>query len=164
MGKAKKLAAPRPTAQTTNYRAEPLVLVIAPTRELATQIFDESRRFCYRSMLRPCVVYGGADLASQRMELEKGCDLLVATPGRLLDFLERGRSLSLRRVKFAVVDEADQMLDMGFGPQLRSFFLHGDMNRDDDLQMTMFSATYPVVSLMPSCGMVHGRRRALLVN
>lgn len=146
MGKAKKLAAPRPTGQMTNYRAEPLVLIIAPTRELATQIFDESRRFCYRSMLRPCVVYGGADLTSQRAELEKGCDLLVATPGRLLDFLERGRSLSLRRVKFAVIDEADQMLDMGFGPQLRSFFLHGDMNRDDDLQIVMFSATYPVVS------------------
>jgi len=145
MGKAKKLAAPRPTAQMLNYRAEPLVLIIAPTRELATQIFDESRRFCYRSMLRPCVVYGGADITSQRAELEKGCDVLVATPGRLLDFLERGRSLSLRRIKFAVVDEADQMLDMGFGPQLRSFFLHGDMNRDDDMQITMFSATYPVV-------------------
>ncbi|RPB26525.1 DEAD-domain-containing protein, partial [Terfezia boudieri ATCC MYA-4762] len=144
MGKAKKLAAPRPTAQMLNYRAEPLVLIIAPTRELATQIFDESRRFCYRSMLRPCVVYGGADIMSQRSELEKGCDVLVATPGRLLDFLERGRSLSLRRIKFAVVDEADQMLDMGFGPQLRSFFLHGDMNRDDDMQITMFSATYPV--------------------
>jgi len=83
---------------------------------------------------------------SQRAELEKGCDLLVATPGRLLDFLERGRSLSLRRIKFAVVDEADQMLDMGFGPQLRSFFLYGDINRDDDMQITMFSATYPVVS------------------
>ena len=83
MGKAKKLAAPRPVARVANYRAEPLVLIVAPTRELATQIFDESRRFCYRSMLRPCVVYGGADLASQRAELEKGCDVLVATPGEI---------------------------------------------------------------------------------
>lgn len=82
MGKAKQLAAPRPTAKTQfSYRAEPLVLIIAPTRELATQIFNESRRFCYRSMLRPCVVYGGADMQAQRAELEKGCDLLVATPG-----------------------------------------------------------------------------------
>jgi len=146
MGKAKKLAAPRPTAQMLNYRAEPLVLIIAPPpRELATQIFDESRRFCYRSMLRPCVVYGGVDIMSQRAELEKGCDVLVTTPGRLLDFLERGHSLSLRRIKFVVVDEADQMLDMGFGPQLQSFFLHGDMSRDDDMQITIFAATYTVV-------------------
>ncbi len=64
MGKAKKLCAPRPNpallepGQRAHVRAEPLVLIVAPTRELATQIFDEARRFCYRSMLRPSVVYG----------------------------------------------------------------------------------------------------------
>ncbi|KAI5801662.1 P-loop containing nucleoside triphosphate hydrolase protein [Peziza echinospora] len=143
MGKAKKLAAPRPKGHCPGYRAEPLVLILAPTRELATQIFDESRRFCYRTMLRPCVIYGGAEFNAQRIELEKGCDLLVATPGRLMDFLDRNRSLSLKRVRYAVVDEADEMLDMGFAPQIRNFFINGDMNRDDDLQITMFSATYP---------------------
>src|SRR5690554_577299 len=97
MGKAKKLAAPRPVAEMRGYVAEPLVLIVAPTRELATQIFDECRRFCYRSMLRPCVVYGGADSMTQRLELAKGCDVLIGTPGRLIDFLERGRIMTFRR-------------------------------------------------------------------
>ena len=64
MGKAKKLTAPRPNPATfqagvNGVRAEPLVLIVCPSRELATQIFDEARRFCYRTMMRPCVVYGG---------------------------------------------------------------------------------------------------------
>ena len=80
-------------------RAEPLVLVVCPTRELATQIFDEARRLCYRSMLRPCVAYGGAPARLQREELQKGCDILIATPGRLLDFMEQTHVLSLRRVR-----------------------------------------------------------------
>ncbi|KAL7272663.1 hypothetical protein RUND412_004521 [Rhizina undulata] len=143
MGKAKKIAAPRPIGGSQRgYMAEPLVLIICPTRELATQIFDECRRFCYRSMLRPCVVYGGADTATQRMELEKGCDILVATPGRLTDFLERGRILSLRRMKFVVIDEADEMLDMGFEPQIRKILQATDANEDDDQQVMMFSATF----------------------
>ena len=105
MGKAKKLAAPRPNLTrvynpaTDRVRAEPLILVVAPTRELATQIFDEARRLCYRSMLRPCVIYGGAPVREQLEELGKGCDVLIATPGRLIDFMERGPILSLHREK-----------------------------------------------------------------
>lgn len=104
MGKAKKLAAPRhslmrPWTREDGVRAEPLILVVAPTRELSTQIFDEARRLCYRSMLRPCVVYGGAPTGEQMDELRKGCDVLIATPGRLMDFLQRGHLLSLSRVK-----------------------------------------------------------------
>lgn len=104
MGKAKKLCAPRPNLargyeRADAVRAEPLILVIAPTRELATQIFDEARRLCYRSMLRPCVVYGGAPSSAQMTELNKGCDVLIATPGRLQDFMNRGGLLSLSRVK-----------------------------------------------------------------
>ena len=104
MGKAKKLCAPRPDlargfARGDGMRAEPLILVVVPTRELATQIFDEARRLCYRSMLRPCVVYGGAPSGEQMDELRKGCDVLVATPGRLQDFLGRATLLSLSRVK-----------------------------------------------------------------
>lgn len=105
MGKAKKLAAPRPNLaagfnpSTDSVRAEPLVLIVAPTRELSTQIFDEARRLCYRSMLRPCVAYGGAPTRDQREELQKGCDILIATPGRLLDFMEQPHVLSLSRVK-----------------------------------------------------------------
>lgn len=106
MGKAKKLCGPRPDVtnpefdlRTHGVRAEPLILVVVPTRELATQIFDEARRLCYRSMLRPCVIYGGAPAVEQMGQLRKGCDVLIATPGRLLDFLERNSLLSLSRVK-----------------------------------------------------------------
>lgn len=106
MGKAKKLCGPRPnvvaedfTLRTHGVRAEPLILVVVPTRELATQIFDEARRLCYRSMLRPCVIYGGAPTGEQMDQLRKGCDILIATPGRLMDFLERNSLLSLSRVK-----------------------------------------------------------------
>ncbi len=105
MGKAKKLAAPRADltkgwSREMGGRAEPLVLVVAPTRELASQIFDEARRLCYRSMLRPCVVYGGGPVGEQIEELHKGCDVLVATPGRLIDFMHKGHVLTLSRVKY----------------------------------------------------------------
>ena len=105
MGKARKLAAPRPNLTTTfnvetdGVRAEPLILIVVPTRELAVQIFDEARRLCYRSMLRPCVAYGGAPAKDQVLELRKGCDVLIATPGRLMDFMGRGHLLSLHRLK-----------------------------------------------------------------
>lgn len=103
MGKAKKLCAPRPSpldlAPGESVRGEPLVLVVCPTRELATQIFDEARRLCYRSMLRPCVVYGGAPSRLQREELKKGCDILIGTPGRIIDFMCQPHVLTLRRVR-----------------------------------------------------------------
>ena len=105
MGKIKKLAARRPALgngfnpEVDKVRAEPLILVIAPTRELCCQIFDEARRLCYRSMMRPCVAYGGGPVREQWAELEKGCDILVATPGRLIDFINRGNVLSLARLK-----------------------------------------------------------------
>lgn len=104
MGKAKMLAAPRPDARTFNpdtdrVRAEPLVLIVCPSRELASQIFDEARRLCYRTMLRPCVAYGGGPARVQREELERGCDILIGTPGRLVDFMEKPNLLSLSRVK-----------------------------------------------------------------
>lgn len=104
MGKAKKLAAKRPDPSTYNpttdrVRAEPLVLVVCPTRELCIQIFDEARRLCYRTMLRPCIAYGGASLGKQIEELAKGCDIIVCTPGRLKDLINKPSVLSLRRVR-----------------------------------------------------------------
>jgi ATP-dependent RNA helicase DDX3X len=117
MGKAKKLAAPRPNPATaqegtdTRVRAEPLVVIVCPTRELAVQIFNEARKFCYRSMLRPCVVYGGGGtLRDQEIELQKGCDVLIGTPGRLGHFINKPQLLTLRRVRYMVIDEADEML------------------------------------------------------
>jgi ATP-dependent RNA helicase DDX3X len=104
MGKAKKLCAKRPNPTTFNpktdsVRAEPLVLIVAPTRELVCQIFDETRRLCYRAMLRPCVAYGGGPMGLQRQELGKGCDILISTPGRLIDFMDKPSLLSLKRLK-----------------------------------------------------------------
>jgi ATP-dependent RNA helicase DDX3X len=123
-------------------KAYPTSLILAPTRELVSQIFDEARKFSYRSWVRPCVVYGGADIGSQLRQIERGCDLLVATPGRLVDLIERGR-ISLVNIKYLVLDEADRMLDMGFEPQIRRIVEGEDMPRVEDRQTLMFSATFP---------------------
>lgn len=131
MGKAKKLAGPRPDASApfdiriNGVTAEPLVLVIVPTRELAIQIFDEARRLCYRSMLRPCVAYGGGPSRDQQRELARGCDILVGTPGRLIDFMGRGKTLSLRRVKYTVIDEADDMVSSDWSDALTQLLSGG---------------------------------------
>jgi ATP-dependent RNA helicase DDX3X len=123
-------------------KAYPTSLILAPTRELVSQIYDESRKFAYRSWVRPCVVYGGADIGSQLRQIERGCDLLVATPGRLVDLIERGR-ISLCNIKYLVLDEADRMLDMGFEPQIRRIVEGEDMPGVQERQTLMFSATFP---------------------
>lgn len=135
-------------AQTGNQagygrrKAFPTALILAPTRELVSQIFEESRKFAYRAWVRPCVVYGGADIGSQLRQIERGCDLLVATPGRLVDLIERGR-ISLQNIKYLVLDEADRMLDMGFEPQIRRIVEGEDMPTTENRQTLMFSATFP---------------------
>ncbi|KAF8252687.1 ATP-dependent RNA helicase ded1 [Wilcoxina mikolae CBS 423.85] len=123
-------------------KAFPTALILAPTRELVSQIYEESRKFAYRSWVKPCVVYGGADIGSQLRQIERGCDLLVATPGRLVDLIERGR-ISLTNIKYLVLDEADRMLDMGFEPQIRRIVEGEDMPGTDLRQTLMFSATFP---------------------
>ena len=72
-------------------RQYPLGLVLVPTRELASQVHSEAVKYSYRSLIRPCAVYGGTSVTGQMRDVAKGCVLLVATPGRLVDFLERGR-------------------------------------------------------------------------
>jgi ATP-dependent RNA helicase DDX3X len=123
-------------------KAYPTSLILAPTRELVSQIYEEGRKFAYRSWVRPCVVYGGAEIGAQLRQLERGCDLLVATPGRLVDLIERGR-ISLANIKYLVLDEADRMLDMGFEPQIRRIVEGEDMPSVNDRQTLMFSATFP---------------------
>jgi ATP-dependent RNA helicase DDX3X len=120
----------------------PYALILAPTRELACQIYDESKKFSYKTGLRSVVVYGGAPISDQLYELQKGCDLLVATPGRLVDILERKR-VSLSKIHYLVLDEADRMLDMGFEPQIRKIVEEEDMPPKDQRQTLMFSATFP---------------------
>ncbi|EFX02574.1 ATP dependent RNA helicase [Grosmannia clavigera kw1407] len=135
-----------PNGQAGNFgrqrKAYPTSLILAPTRELVSQIYEESRKFAYRSWVRPCVVYGGADIGSQLRQIERGCDLLVATPGRLVDLIERGR-ISLCNIKYLVLDEADRMLDMGFEPQIRRIVEGEDMPGVNERQTLMFSATFP---------------------
>ncbi|PWA13761.1 hypothetical protein CCH79_00017142, partial [Gambusia affinis] len=120
----------------------PISLVLAPTRELALQIYDEAKKFAYRSHVRPCVVYGGADIGQQIRELERGCHLLVATPGRLVDMMERGK-IGLDHCNYLVLDEADRMLDMGFEPQIRRIVEQDTMPPKGIRQTMMFSATFP---------------------
>jgi superfamily II DNA/RNA helicase len=135
--------APLQTGQGFRQRkAFPTSLILAPTRELVSQIHDEARKFAYRSWVRPCVVYGGADIGTQLRAIERGCDLLVATPGRLVDLIERGR-ISLANIKYLVLDEADRMLDMGFEPQIRRIVEGEDMPPVQGRQTLMFSATFP---------------------
>lgn len=137
---------PPPPGQGGGYgrqrKAYPTTLILAPTRELVSQIYDESRKFAYRSWVRPCVVYGGAEIGPQLRQIERGCDLLVATPGRLVDLIERGR-ISLASIKYLVLDEADRMLDMGFEPQIRRIVQGEDMPGTENRQTLMFSATFP---------------------
>ncbi|XP_051567715.1 ATP-dependent RNA helicase DDX3X-like isoform X1 [Myxocyprinus asiaticus] len=120
----------------------PISLVLAPTRELAVQIYDEARKFAYRSHVRPCVVYGGADIGQQIRDLERGCHLLVATPGRLVDMMERGK-IGMDYCNYLVLDEADRMLDMGFEPQIRRIVEQDTMPPKGLRQTMMFSATFP---------------------
>lgn len=148
MGKAKKLAAPRPTlvngfnADRDRVRAEPLILVVAPTRELCCQIFDEARRLCYRSMLRPCVAYGGGPVREQRDELRLGCDVLIGTPGRLRDFMSDPNLLVLSRLRYTIIDEADEMLHDDWAEEMSQILSGGDANLDSQHHYLLFSATF----------------------
>ncbi|MBI1417576.1 MAG: DEAD/DEAH box helicase [Limimaricola sp.] len=113
-------------------------LVLAPTRELAKQIADNLTAYTGGSHLKVALVVGGAGIVGQMKRLEKGVDLLVATPGRLIDLLDR-RAVRLNETRFLVLDEADQMLDMGFIHALRRIAPLLPANR----QTMLFSATMP---------------------
>ncbi|XP_065295999.1 putative ATP-dependent RNA helicase Pl10 isoform X2 [Dermacentor albipictus] len=133
---------PAPHRYSSRPKQYPLALILSPTRELACQIYEEACKFAYRSRVRPCVVYGGADPVQQMKDLDRGCHLLVATPGRLVDMMERGK-VSLELVRYLVLDEADRMLDMGFEPQIRRIVLEDNMPPVGQRQTLMFSATFP---------------------
>ena len=99
-------------------RLGPTVLTLAPTRELANQIQSECVKFGRSSGIMSTCVYGGAPKGNQLREIRGGVAVIIATPGRLNDFLEM-RAVSLQQVSYLVFDEADRMLDMGFEPQIR---------------------------------------------
>lgn len=116
----------------------PHALVVTPTRELAAQIDDVVKVVCQKTGQRAVIVMGGAKFDKQIAALEKGCDLLVATPGRLLDLMEHNH-VSLADVEVLVLDEADRMLDMGFWPSVRRI-MHA---LPEQHQTLLFSATIP---------------------
>ncbi|KAI9327330.1 P-loop containing nucleoside triphosphate hydrolase protein [Obelidium mucronatum] len=116
----------------------PIVLILAPTRELALQIQQECNKFGSSSKIKNCCLYGGVPKGPQIRELQRGVEICIATPGRLIDMLESGKT-NLRRVTYLVMDEADRMLDMGFEPQIRKIV---DQIRPDR-QTLMWSATWP---------------------
>ncbi|KAL7137692.1 hypothetical protein ABFS83_10G110300 [Erythranthe nasuta] len=122
--------------------AFPMALILAPTRELASQIHEEAKKFSYQTGVKVVVAYGGAPIVLQLQNLEKGVDILVATPGRLVDLIER-RRVSLRNVKYLALDEADRMLDMGFERQIRMIVQQMHMPPPGSRQTMLFSATFP---------------------
>ncbi|KAG6731471.1 hypothetical protein I3843_01G123500 [Carya illinoinensis] len=121
-----------------NPQNGPTVLVMAPTRELATQIQDEVMKFGRSSGVSCTCLYGGAPKGPQLKELDRGADIVVATPGRLNDILEM-KKVDFRQVSLLVLDEADRMLDMGFEPQIRKIVNEIPPRR----QTLMYTATWP---------------------
>ena len=119
-----------------NFKGKTRALIIVPTRELAIQVKGEFERFSKNSNLRAVTLYGGAGYGPQIRALHRGADIIVATPGRLLDCVNRGYA-NLKSVEVVVLDEADRLLDMGFMPQVRNVIEQVPTER----QTLMFSAT-----------------------
>jgi len=122
-------------------KCSPYTLIMTPTRELCVQIYEEALKFCHRTPYRSVKVYGGAPPKGQMEDLSRGADLMVACPGRLQDFIDRG-VVSVESVLVLVLDEADRMLDMGFEPQIRKIVEQNGMASKDSRQTMMFSATF----------------------
>ncbi|GFP90763.1 dead-box ATP-dependent RNA helicase 30 [Phtheirospermum japonicum] len=132
----------------------PIVLVLAPTRELAVQIQAEAAKFGSYANIRSTCIYGGAPKGPQIRDLKRGVEIVIATPGRLIDMLE-AQHTNLKRVTYLVLDEADRMLDMGFEPQIRKIIsqylvlklleINGifPMQIRPDRQTLYWSATWP---------------------
>ncbi|XP_068858248.1 probable ATP-dependent RNA helicase DDX4 isoform X2 [Aphelocoma coerulescens] len=130
------------TASRFKEQQEPECIITAPTRELVNQIFLEARKFVYGTCIRPVVIYGGTQTDYSIRQVKLGCNILCATPGRLLDIIGRGK-IGLHNVKYLVLDEADRMLDMGFGADMKKLVSFPDMPQKDKRQTLMFSATFP---------------------
>ena len=137
-GKTAAFALPILSKLGTHNPVGPRVLILEPTRELAAQVETAIRDYARFTDLKVCVVFGGVGYGKQNDELKAGTDIVVATPGRLLDHLEQG-TLKLDKVEFLVLDEADRMLDMGFLPDVRRLVEKCPKQRHSAL----FSATVP---------------------
>ena len=130
--------APQASTSTSPARHPIRALILAPTRELAIQVEESVKVYCKYLPLRSLCVYGGVNINTQIAALKNGVEILVATPGRLLDHVQN-KTLSLSQVSILVLDEADRMLDMGFMPDLKRIVELLPKTR----QNLMFSATFP---------------------
>ncbi|MCL2006389.1 MAG: DEAD/DEAH box helicase [Planctomycetaceae bacterium] len=117
---------------------DPVAIILVPTRELAVQVRDEAMRLAYGQDIRITACYGGKPLGKQIERLKAGIDILVGTPGRILDLMNR-RALSLGSIRWVVLDEADRMLDIGFRPDIEKILKRTPQER----QTLLFSATLP---------------------
>ncbi|GGX62447.1 ATP-dependent RNA helicase RhlB [Saccharospirillum salsuginis] len=122
------------------FAGEPRALILAPTRELAMQIAEDAKSLTKHSRLKVATLVGGMDMDKQRKQLEEArLDILVATPGRLIDFMNR-KQVFLDQVETLVIDEADRMLDMGFIPDIKTIVRATP--KTEERQTLMFSATF----------------------
>ena len=124
-----------------NAPAFPIALVLVPTRELAEQVYKESKKLAYRTGIRAVKVYGGDGKGFQIKELRNGCDILIATPGRLIDLITCG-FISLQMISVLILDEADRMLDMGFTEEINKIITGMNMPAKTQRQNIMLSATF----------------------
>jgi len=121
----------------------PQALIITPTRELAIQIYEQSRKFAMGSMIKSCVAYGGTSVGDQLRKMQSGgCNILVATPGRLMQFVDQGK-VSFESIEYFILDEADRMLDMGFGAEIAKCNNNPTMPKKEERTTLFFSATFP---------------------
>ncbi|XP_005604321.1 probable ATP-dependent RNA helicase DDX4 isoform X5 [Equus przewalskii] len=130
------------TASRFKELQEPECIIVAPTRELINQIYLEARKFSFGTCVRAVVIYGGTQLGHSIRQIVQGCNILCATPGRLMDIISKEK-IGLRQVKYLVLDEADRMLDMGFGPEMKKLISCPGMPSKEQRQTLMFSATFP---------------------
>uniref|UniRef100_A0A8C0MNP4 RNA helicase n=1 Tax=Canis lupus familiaris TaxID=9615 RepID=A0A8C0MNP4_CANLF len=130
------------TASRFKELQEPECIIVAPTRELINQIYLEARKFSFGTCVRAVVIYGGTQLGYSIRQIVQGCNILCATPGRLMDIIGKEK-IGLRQVKYLVLDEADRMLDMGFGPEMKKLISCPGMPSKEQRQTLMFSATFP---------------------
>ena len=127
----------------TNSCSYPVCLVLVPTRELAEQIYIEARKLLYKTGIVVCKCYGGVPNDTQMRELRQGVDIVIGTPGRIKEFIDK-KILYLNLIKYLVIDESDRMLDMGFKPQLEDIISKNDqMSKKENRINLMFSATIP---------------------
>ena len=155
--------APQASTSTSPARHPVRALVLTPTRELAVQVAESFRDYGKHLPLRSTVVYGGVDMNAQIEQLRKGVEVLVATPGRLLDHVQN-KTVMFNQVSILVLDEADRMLDMGFLPDIKRIIALLPTQR----QNLLFSATFPdeirdlvkTAAAQPGGGADRGAQRA----